>query len=137
MTKRLHALRSLYPNRLSIRFRHFPLDNIHAFATEAAIAAECAGEQERFESFHDNLFARQDSLGVKSWAAYAKLAGVPDTVTFNECRRSGKTLREVKADRAAGNALHLTGTPTLVINGTLYRTVPDTIELEHLVAAHR
>jgi protein-disulfide isomerase len=134
MTKRLHALRKQYPRRLSIRYRHYPLFKIHAYATEASIAAECASDQGRFESMHDVLFGRQDSLGVKSWASYAKNAGVRDTVEFNTWRKGGRALRAINSDRAAGDSLHLTGTPSLIINGTLFRTPPTDTELERLVA---
>ena len=80
----LPTLRSTYGDSLAIVFRHFPLP-YHALAKVAARAAECAGEQQQFWSYHDTLFAAQDSLGVLQWLDIARRAGVGDLNDFRSC----------------------------------------------------
>lgn len=44
--------------RITVVFRHFPIESIHPHAFAAAVAAECAGEQGRFRAYHDALLPR-------------------------------------------------------------------------------
>jgi protein-disulfide isomerase len=47
---------------LLFAYRHFPLNQIHPHAFQAAEAAEAAGAQGSFWEMHDLLFAHQDAL---------------------------------------------------------------------------
>lgn len=86
----------------------------------AALAAECAGEQNKFWEFHDLLFSRQkgENQGafnqdtLKSWAAELKL----DTKAFNQCFDSGKDVDIVKANTEEGQQLGIRGTPGFFVN---------------------
>lgn len=66
----LAGARASFHDRLRVVIRHWPLSS-HRFAVPAARAAECASAHNRFVPFHDLLFAKQDSLGLKSFTDFA------------------------------------------------------------------
>lgn len=112
-----------YGSRVAVRFIHFPIQ-AHRFASTAARAAECAGAIGRFGDFVDAVYAKQDSLGLKSWASYGRDAGVPDTLGFEQCSRGNIPLRRIDDQRAAGERLGIRGTPTIMVNGWLFSAPP-------------
>jgi len=114
----LHALRESLGDSIAIVFRHLPLPN-HRLAYPAARAAECARQQERFIEYHDALFTHQDSLGIKSFDDFARLAGVPDLETFAECVNQSGPVAAIEADLADAQALGIRATPTLLINNQM------------------
>ncbi len=124
MCRRFHdeAMRELfdmYPDDFAVVYRHFPIPN-HRFAYPAARAAECAAAQGRFAEYHDALYTRQDSLGLKSWTAYAVTAGVQDTAAFGSCAAESGKVPLIEADIVAAENVGVTGTPALLLGGKLY-----------------
>ena len=126
----LRAVRDRHPGVVSIVYRHLPLDAIHPHARAAALAAECAGEQGRFEALHDALFAGQAGIGTRPWEAFAREAAVPDSAAFTRCMAEGRLLARVDRDAAAARAAGMDVTPTLVIGDTLRPGVMDEAALE-------
>lgn len=126
----LRTVRAQYRGQISILYRNYPLSSIHPFAREAALASACANEQGRFEAFHDSLFAKQDSIGLKTWDGFAGEAGVPDLQKFRTCVSDRRFEPDVERDVRLGDRLGISGTPTLVINGRLLRgaLTPDVIQ---------
>ena len=129
----LAAVRARHPDRVAVVYRHFPLDAIHPHARGAANAAECAGEQDAFEPYHDLLFTAQDSIGRRGWDRFAEEAGVPDLDAFRRCVEEARYASRVERDAQAAAELGLDATPTLIVNGTVYSGAPDEAELERLV----
>lgn len=83
---------------------------------EAALAAECAHDQDRFWEFHDLIFANQQGLGRDTYVSWAGDLEM-DVETFTSCY-DGQTHRdEITADLEVAQSLGLTGTPTFFING--------------------
>lgn len=125
--KRFHKavaqLEASRPGSVSLSFVHFPIET-HRFARPAARAAECADKQGRFESMHDVLFDKQDSLGLKPWDDYAAEAGVANLRAFRECIRDTSTVARVEDGVAVGNAMSVHGTPTVIINGWRFPRPP-------------
>lgn len=109
-----------YGDQVNVLFLNDPIVELHPYAWAAALASECAGEQARFDEYHDVLFDHQSSLGLESWTAYAGQAKVPDTSKFDECvkskRMQGRLERELRAAYDQG----ITSTPAFVINGQTY-----------------
>ncbi len=118
-----------HPNDVAEVFVHFPLA-IHRFSRPAARAVECATQQGRFEPMRDQLFAQQDSFGLKSWTLYAASAGVPDTSRFATCLKDSASVARVVRGAKLEESLELSGTPTVVINGWAYPTPPTLSQLE-------
>lgn len=104
--------------KVKMVFRDYPLDNIHQNARPASEAAQCALPQGKFWEYHDALFDQQEKLGSID---YVKLAGDLglDTVVFKSCFDNKTYAAEVEADREAGIAMGIEGTPATFINGEL------------------
>ena len=105
---------------LRFAFRHFPLTDIHPHALAAAAAAEAAAEQDRFWEMHDTLFHRQAALEDEDLRGYAWDLGL-DLERFNMDRVGGAVLARIRRDVESGLATEVRGTPTLFVNGSVYR----------------
>ena len=100
-------------------FRNF------AFLTQdslnAAEAAYCANEQDKFWPLKEVLYANQGSESATTFSKeqlkkLAKDAGIEPTA-FNTCLDSGKYSAQVAKDRQYGEQQGVQGTPTFMING--------------------
>jgi protein-disulfide isomerase len=96
---------------------HFPLEQIHPLAMEAAEAAECAGKQDHFWEMHERLFVDAKALAPAQLVQHAQAIGL-DQALFKQCIEEDQTLEKVRADQAEGRRLGLTGTPSFFI-GTM------------------
>ena len=105
---------------LRFAFRHFPLTDIHPHALAAAAAAEAAAEQDRFWEMHDTLFHRQAALEDDDLRGYAWDLGL-DLERFDMDRVGGAVLARIRRDVESGLATEVRGTPTLFVNGSVYR----------------
>jgi protein-disulfide isomerase len=119
---------------IALSYIHFPLTRIHRFALPAARAAECAGIQGRFAAYHDILYEKQDSLGLKSWSSYAREAQVPDTTEFATCVANVSPMSRVEAGVAWGQRLGVKATPTVMVNGLLFLNPPSDSMLAATIA---
>lgn len=115
-------------------YKHFPL-SFHAQAENAALASECAGEQDKFLEYHDLIFQNQGSLSDSIYSQWANDLGL-DTTQFDDCYNSGKYLDKIRKDFSDGQGYGVSGTPTFFINGNKlvgaqpYSTIKATIEAE-------
>jgi protein-disulfide isomerase len=125
----LKAMQAKYPGKFAVLFRHWPL-GFHRFALPTARAAECAARQSRFEQFHDLVYARQDSLGLKTYHDFGRDAGIPDLSAFDRCTTDTATVAAIVEDSRAAESLHANGTPTILINGMMIVGAPDTAMFE-------
>jgi protein-disulfide isomerase len=130
----LRAARAKHPDRVAVLYRHYPIDQLHPEARAAALASECAAAQNRFEPYHDQLFAQQDSIGRKPWERFALEAGVPDLDAFTRCVGDGTRMAGVERDFALAEATGVTLTPTVIINGTLVPGALSPAELDKWIA---
>jgi protein-disulfide isomerase len=120
MAARLDTLQREQPRLVRLVPRHFPLAH-NPHARGAATAAECAGAQGRFMAIRRVIFEHQDSIGAISWTDFAGRAGVADTGEFASCMAGVAASSAVQLDRAAGDRLGVTGTPTILINGYRFK----------------
>lgn len=112
-------------------YRDFPL-NIHPPANNAAQAAECARDQNKYWEMHDLLFEKQSEWPAsenlnETLIGYAVELGLNKN-TFSTCLNDGKYAEEVQIDRSDAIAAGAKGTPTLFINGQIIRGVPQSYE---------
>jgi protein-disulfide isomerase len=114
----LKRLREAYGDRVRIVWKDFPLTSIHPQAFRAAEAGQCAREQGKFWEYHDRLFANQQALEPEFLKKYAAEVGL-DTTTFNSCLDTAKYAERVQAQMGIGNALGVSSTPAVFINGRL------------------
>jgi protein-disulfide isomerase len=123
-----------YPKQVALTYAHYPIQG-HRFAIPAARAAECAGEQGRFEAMHDQLFEGQDQFGLRPWDDYAAAARVPDMTAFDACIKKTDPIPRVEEGKALGAKLDVQGTPTIIINGWKLGHPPSPEELDTMVKA--
>ena len=102
--------------RLSLVFRHFPLEDVHPHALQAAQASEAAAAQGAFWEMHDALYAGRGRLGEGDLLARAKELGL-DVARLEADLANGVHLERVRRDRASGEASQVTGTPGFFANG--------------------
>ena len=132
-TSALPKLRARYPTQVVVVYRHFPLRG-HRFAYPAARAEECAARQNRFDAYHDQLFARQDSLGLLTFMEIARAAGVPDLGAFAKCDSTSGAVESIELDLRAAKELGAHVTPTVLMGGRMYSGAPSLPILDSLVA---
>src|SRR5262245_52788296 len=92
--------------KVKLVFRDFPLTKLHPEAMLAAMAVDCAGEQNKYWEYHDKVFREQYNKGddiirfkaadLKKWAKDSKL----DPAKFDQCLDSEKYKNEVLKDKA-------------------------------------
>jgi formate-nitrite transporter family protein len=115
-------------------FRHFPLTEIHPHALAASATAEAAALQDGFWSMHELLFQRQTALeddDLRQYAAELEL----DVAQFDSDRAGGAVLGRVGRDVRSGTASgEVRGTPTLFIDGAVYRGGYDAATLLEALA---
>lgn len=112
----LPLVRREFGDSVSLVFIHFPLPN-HRFAEPAAKAAECAGAQSAFGAYVEAIFAKQDSLGLRSWTAWAVDAGVQDTARYNTCLKGDAGKARIASGKEMALKLGVRGTPGIMVNG--------------------
>ena len=93
--------------------RDLPL-GFHADAMFAANAGRCAGEQNKFWSLRDALFANARNLKPDAIMGYAKALSM-DMKQFQRCIDTKKYNAEIAKDIRDANAAGFTGTPSFVI----------------------
>jgi protein-disulfide isomerase len=123
--------------QLDIRFafRHFPLIEIHPHALAASAAAEAAARQERFWEMHELLFHRQKALEDDDLRGYAAELGL-DLAQFDADRAGEEVAERIRRDVASGDATgEVHGTPTLFVDGVVYRGEYDVETLAEVLSA--
>jgi protein-disulfide isomerase len=112
----LKPLLNNYPDQIRFVYRDFPLSSIHPSATAAAEAANCAGDQNKYWAFFDELFTSTETLGDQAIQNHAIAIGL-DMDPFNQCLTSHKYQSEVEADFSYAANLGVQSTPTFFVNG--------------------
>jgi len=93
--------------------RDFPLE-FHDHAKAAAIAANCAGQQNAYWQMNDLLFSQQGELGGDLYQEAAKSLGLNED-KFLTCLKLEEQEQEVAADLASGKQIGIDGTPTFFV----------------------
>jgi protein-disulfide isomerase len=132
-TATLSDLEIAYPTDLRLVFKHFPL-SFHPHAMDAALAAECAREQDRFWEMHDLLFAHQARLEMTDLESYAGQAGV-DLDVWRGCFASDAPRGRIAADKELGLEAGISGTPTFFVNGEVIEGAAPTADFRRLIDA--
>lgn len=116
----VEELRDKYAGEITYVVRYFPLPG-HFNSTNAAVAAEAAAQQGRFEDMYHRLFETQPQWGEAqgSHAAlfreYASELGL-DMAAYDAAVSDPATQERVLSDFAEGSALGVSSTPTFFVN---------------------
>ncbi len=120
----MKEIQSAYGDRIRFIFRNFPLAiPAHDKAYKAALAAEAAAMQGKFWAMQDMLFTNQQSWSPSSnfdevLKDYANKLNL-DVKQFESDMNGMATKSRVDADKARGQALGFSSTPTVYINGKM------------------
>lgn len=114
-----------FGSQIRVIFREFPLGQTHQHAIAAARAAEAAGMQGKFWEMHDMLFTNQrnwkDAFDTRlTFEDYALKIGL-DLQKFRRDVASKEVEQRIALDGRRANAMGVSGTPTVFMNG---REVP-------------
>ena len=126
----IEEVRQRLGDRLVFAFRHFPLAELHPFALSAAVAAEGAALKGQFWSMHAKLYSGDEPrLRQEDLRRYAEEIGIPPEKVLWPATRFVED--RVEADFNSGVRSGVRGTPTLFVNGEVYRgaiTVDDLLD---------
>jgi protein-disulfide isomerase len=102
-------------------FKDFPLTRLHPQAVEAALAAECAGEQDAYWEMHDKLYGEQprwsgQQNATEVFSAFADELGL-DVEAFDQCMEEQRYKDNISSNFQEGVNAGVTGTPAFFIEG--------------------
>ncbi|XVX18699.1 DsbA family protein [Actinomycetota bacterium] len=120
-------LRDKYGNDVTFVVRYLPL---HGNSMNAALAAEAAREQDKFEEMHDKLFETQaewshsESSKEKTFEGYAQELGL-DMKQYRASLKDPAAAQRIEQSTKDAQTLGVTGTPTFFLDGN--KIEPTTI----------
>ena len=105
-----------YEGQVQWAVRDFPLD-FHARAVPAAVAAKCAGFQNKFWEMYELLFQNTRKLQDVDLEKYGSDIGL-DRKKYQNCLKNSKKAKDlVAANKSGAFKLGVNGTPAFFING--------------------
>jgi protein-disulfide isomerase len=113
----LDQLLETYDGKVKVVFKDFPLSN-HGRAVPAAVAAHCAGEQDKYWEMNRVMLGNQQALADADLSRYARDLGI-DVDRFQDCLASGRYESTIQADMEIGQSIGVEATPTFFVNGIL------------------
>ena len=112
-------LREKYGKDVTFVVRYLPL---HGNSMNAALAAEAAREQDKFEEMHDKLFETQaewshsESSKEKTFEGYAQELGL-DMKQYRASLKDPAAAKRIEQSTKDAQTLGVTGTPTFFLDG--------------------
>jgi predicted DsbA family dithiol-disulfide isomerase len=128
-----------YKDRVRLVWKNFPL-GAHVWAEQAAIAAECARQQNpsAFWVFARNFYRDQNDITAQNLRdhidQYGKEAQL-DAKALNACVLSDAAERRVEQDKKDGEAINVTSTPTFLVNGVLVVGLPTSNVFDFVITS--
>ena len=107
------------PRTVKLVFKNFPLSR-HRFAGLAAQAAQAAHSLGKFWAYHDRLFENFGKLDEGKFIEIAGELGL-DEEKFKIKMKDPEIVARVRQDAADGQRAGVRGTPTIFINGRMYK----------------
>lgn len=117
----MEEFRKANGDKIDYVVRYFPLPG-HNNSMNAAVAAEAANQQGKFEDMYNKLFTTQKEWGEKQdsqaelFRSYAEQIGL-DMAAYDKAVADPATQARVQSDIDDGKALGVNSTPTFFING--------------------
>ena len=127
----IQRLLNEYGSSVRYVFMDYPLEN-HIRAVPASVAARCAGEQDKFWDYFDNLMVMNGDLSDGDLSKRATDLGL-DADAFTACYESNKYQSTVMSMMENGRQVGVTGTPTFFINGRMLIGAKGYDELKSII----
>jgi protein-disulfide isomerase len=118
------AILKKYGNKVRLVFKNMPLTQLHPWAYDAALTAECAAAQkpDTFWYFHDYFYDATHQVTKGNFKAktdaFAKAIGL-DVKKLNDCVQKKEFKARIDYDLNEASNYGFTATPTFVINGVV------------------
>ena len=131
-------LREQFAGEITYVIRYFPLPG-HFNSKNAAIAAEAAAQQDRFEDMYHRLFETQAEWGEAQesradlFRGFAEELGL-DMAAYDAAVADPSTTARVNLDFEEGRALGVSSTPTFFLDGELLE-LQEWNDLENAIQA--
>jgi len=127
-----------YQSKIKFVYRDYPL---HENSIDLALAARCAGEQNKFWEMHDSLFAQRNTLSVATTTnneLQTDLLNIASDLKlgvsqFQTCLTDRRYISQIKKDYEDGELLEIQGTPTWYVNNYQITGSMDTEKMEELI----
>lgn len=113
--------------RVQFEYQHYPI--LGTESVRAALASQCAADQDKFWQYHNRLFLEQakadqwgnEELNVGRFSdeklkQYASEVGL-DTASFNACFDGNEHLDLITEQQRTAQQFGITGTPGFLVNG--------------------
>jgi protein-disulfide isomerase len=107
-----------FAGRVRLVWRHFPLEEVHPHALQAALSAEVAAGQGKFWPMHDLLFDNQRHLKPAQLRGYAERLEL-DLPRYDADMSDTVYLQRVREDIDGAVRSGVRATPTFFLNGML------------------
>ncbi|WP_372469097.1 DsbA family protein [Microbacterium maritypicum] len=117
----VEELREKFDGEITYVVRYFPLPG-HINSTQAALAAEAAAQQDRFEDMYHRLFETQAQWGEQPqetpevFRGFAEDLGL-DMTAYDAAIADPATAERVQADKSDGEKLEVSSTPSFFVDG--------------------
>ena len=124
--------------KVRLVYKEFPLD-MHKWAKRAAELATCAAAQDSaaFWRVHDFFYANQSTISQENIDArfdeFASTSGHINATAVHRCIDDKAGVLAVSKDVLLANKLHISGTPTIFVNGRRIQGVKTVEELSSLI----
>ena len=131
------VVNTTHKGKVRLIFKHFPL-NIHPWARQAAIAAECVRRQnpKAFWSFVRDIYRDQGAINPQNLrqhvGTYVEQLGL-DQTTLNACIMAPGAEAQVTQDFHDGLAIGVNSTPTFLVDGIEMVGLPSDKSFEYVV----
>ncbi len=125
-------LKEIFGEDFRFFFLDFPQDRIHPNAFTAAMATNCAMEQDRFWEYRNHLFTWEHGLGLPAYYIYAEDLGL-NLDAFSACFEGEYFHQEIIEDMELGGRLGISIIPTFFINGIRVEGVPPFDRLVEII----
>jgi protein-disulfide isomerase len=107
-----------FVGRIRFIYRHFPLEEVHPHALQAAEAAESAGAQGKFWPMHDLLFDNQPHLKLPQLHSYAEELQL-DIGRYDAEMDDHLYLQRIREHMQSGRESGARHTPTFFVDGRI------------------
>ena len=107
-----------FAERIRFAYRHFPLEEVHPHALQAAEASECAAGQDKFWPFHDALFEHQPHLQLHDLRNCAERLQL-DMARYDSEMKDRAYVQRIREHIKGGRDSGARATPTFFVAGRI------------------
>jgi len=115
----IKEIQKTYGDQIHFVFRNLPLTDIHTYAKIAALAAEAAGQQNKYWEMHDLIYEHQQELSNELLYRLAAQIGL-NPERFEQDLHNRALLQKIKVDIQSAEDSEVPGTPTFFVNGKMF-----------------